>query len=180
MQHHHHHHGHDTEVPVEPGYPRAQARRPQRGGVPGQILGFPLTHYSDAGVGTHAPARFRLHAAGDPREPVDPCRLRDSRVPVWREAFHPGRHPRAARPVTVAFAFSVAVTLGYPGMPLWEELATLVTIMLLGHWLEMRSIMQAQGALAELAKLLLLRSLETWRLWHANSGLEESFRPTLA
>jgi Cu2+-exporting ATPase len=46
------------------------------------------------------------------------------------------------------------VTLGYPGMPLWEELATLVVIMLLGHWIEMRSISQAQGALKELAKLL--------------------------
>jgi len=56
--------------------------------------------------------------------------------------------------ITVAFLFSAAVTLGYPGMPLWEELATLVTIMLLGHWIEMRSINQAQGALAELAKLL--------------------------
>jgi P-type Cu2+ transporter len=56
--------------------------------------------------------------------------------------------------ITVAFAFSLAVTLGYPGMPLWEELATLVTIMLLGHWIEMRSVAQAQGALAELAKLL--------------------------
>ena len=39
-------------------------------------------------------------------------------------------------------------------MPLWWELATLVTIMLLGHWIEMRSISQAQGALKELAKLL--------------------------
>jgi len=39
-------------------------------------------------------------------------------------------------------------------MPLWEELATLVTIMLLGHWIEMRSISQAQGALRALAKLL--------------------------
>ena len=56
--------------------------------------------------------------------------------------------------ISVAFVFSAAVTLGYPGMPLWEELATLVTIMLLGHWIEMRSITQAQGALAELAKLL--------------------------
>jgi Cu2+-exporting ATPase len=56
--------------------------------------------------------------------------------------------------ISVAFVFSLAVTLGYPGMPLWEELATLVTIMLLGHWIEMRSIAQAQGALAELAKLL--------------------------
>ena len=49
--------------------------------------------------------------------------------------------------ISVAFVFSVVVTLGYPGMPLWEELATLVTIMLLGHWLEMRSISQAEGAL---------------------------------
>lgn len=56
--------------------------------------------------------------------------------------------------ITVAFVFSAAVVLGFPGMPLWEELATLVTIMLLGHWLEMRSISQAQGALGELAKLL--------------------------
>jgi len=56
--------------------------------------------------------------------------------------------------ISVAFVFSAAVTLGFPGMPLWEELATLVTIMLLGHWIEMRSITQAQGALKELAKLL--------------------------
>jgi Cu2+-exporting ATPase len=56
--------------------------------------------------------------------------------------------------ISVAFVFSTVVTLGYPGMPLWEELATLVTIMLLGHWIEMRSISQAQGALGELAKLL--------------------------
>src|SRR4030095_13489887 len=56
--------------------------------------------------------------------------------------------------ISVAFGFSAAVTLGYPGMPLWEELATLVTVMLLGHWIEMRSIVQAQGALSELAKLL--------------------------
>jgi len=66
----------------------------------------------------------------------------------------PGMMTLIALAITVAFVFSAAVTLGYPGMPLWEELASLVTIMLLGHWLEMRSIMQAQGALAELAKLL--------------------------
>jgi Cu2+-exporting ATPase len=66
----------------------------------------------------------------------------------------PGMMMLIALAITVAFVFSVAVTLGYPGMPLWEELATLVTIMLLGHWIEMRSISQAQGALAELAKLL--------------------------
>jgi len=56
--------------------------------------------------------------------------------------------------IGVAFLFSLAVTFGFPGMPLWEELATLVTIMLLGHWLERRSVAQAHGALGELAKLL--------------------------
>jgi Cu2+-exporting ATPase len=66
----------------------------------------------------------------------------------------PGMMTLIALAISVAFVFSAAVTLGYPGMPLWEELATLVTIMVLGHWIEMRSISHAQGALAELAKLL--------------------------
>jgi Cu2+-exporting ATPase len=66
----------------------------------------------------------------------------------------PGMMTLIALAISVAFVFSVAVTLGFPGMPLWEELSTLVTIMILGHWIEMRSISQAQGALKELAKLL--------------------------
>jgi P-type Cu2+ transporter len=57
--------------------------------------------------------------------------------------------------ITVAFLYSLIVTLGIvAGMDLWWELATLVAIMLLGHWIEMRSITQAQGALTELAELL--------------------------
>jgi Cu2+-exporting ATPase len=56
--------------------------------------------------------------------------------------------------ISVAFVFSLAVTFGFPGMDLWWELATLIAIMVLGHWIEMRSISQAQGALKELAKLL--------------------------
>src|SRR6185369_13682242 len=66
----------------------------------------------------------------------------------------PGMMTLIALAIGVAFVFSAAVAFGYPGMPLWEELATLVTVMLLGHWIEMRSIFQAQGALQELAKLL--------------------------
>jgi Cu2+-exporting ATPase len=66
----------------------------------------------------------------------------------------PGMMTLISLAIGVAFVFSAAVTLGYTGMPLWEELATLVTVMLLGHWIEMRSITQAQGALGELAKLL--------------------------
>lgn len=75
---------------------------------------------------------------------------------AWGElrARQPGMMTLIALAITVAFVFSIAVLLGFPGMPLWEELATLITIMLLGHWLEMRSIEQASGALDALAKLL--------------------------
>lgn len=66
----------------------------------------------------------------------------------------PGMMTLIALAIGVAFLFSAVVTFGYPGVPLWEELATLVTIMLLGHWLEMGSIAQARGALGELANLL--------------------------
>ncbi|MDQ3516407.1 MAG: heavy metal translocating P-type ATPase, partial [Gemmatimonadota bacterium] len=66
----------------------------------------------------------------------------------------PGMMTLIALAITVAFGFSAAVMAGFRGMPLWEELSTLVTIMLFGHWIEMRSISQAQGALGELAKLL--------------------------
>jgi Cu2+-exporting ATPase len=66
----------------------------------------------------------------------------------------PGMMTLISLAITVAFLFSVAVQLGFPGMPLWEELGTLITIMILGHWLEMRSIGQASGALRALAKLI--------------------------
>ncbi|MCJ8498992.1 heavy metal translocating P-type ATPase [Desulfatitalea alkaliphila] len=75
-------------------------------------------------------------------------------------AFHelsdrlPGMMTLIALAISVAFFYSVAVLSGFEGQPLWWELATLVTIMLLGHWIEMRSIFQAKGALKELAKLL--------------------------
>src|SRR6185295_5698242 len=56
--------------------------------------------------------------------------------------------------LVVAFGASVATEVGLIDVDLWFELSTLVTIMLLGHWLEMRAIGQAQGALAALAALL--------------------------
>lgn len=76
---------------------------------------------------------------------------------AWRElrARLPGMMTLISLAITVAFGFSWAVQLGAIGSePLWWELATLVTVMLLGHWIEMRSITQARGALKELAKLL--------------------------
>ncbi len=67
----------------------------------------------------------------------------------------PGMMTLIALAITVAFLFSWVVQLGLlEAEPLWWELATLVTIMLLGHWIEMRSIQQASGALDELAKLI--------------------------
>ncbi|HEU4764430.1 MAG TPA: heavy metal translocating P-type ATPase [Candidatus Eisenbacteria bacterium] len=66
----------------------------------------------------------------------------------------PGMMTLISLAISVAFLFSLFVTFGFPGMDLWWELATLVTIMVLGHWIEMRSIAQAGGALNELAKLL--------------------------
>ena len=66
----------------------------------------------------------------------------------------PGMMTLITLAIAVAFLFSLAVALGFRGMALWWELATLVTIMLLGHWIEMRSIDQARGALEALAKLL--------------------------
>jgi P-type Cu2+ transporter len=66
----------------------------------------------------------------------------------------PGMMTLISLAITVAFVTSWAGTLGLFDVEIWWELATLITIMLLGHWLEMRSITQAQGALAALAALL--------------------------
>jgi len=69
-------------------------------------------------------------------------------------ARRPGMMTLISLAITVAFLFSLAATLRLVSGALWWELATLVDIMLLGHWLEMRSIGRASGALRELAKLL--------------------------
>jgi Cu2+-exporting ATPase len=67
----------------------------------------------------------------------------------------PGMMTLVALAITTAYGYSVATTLGLvEGMPFYWELATLVTIMLLGHWMEMRAVGSAQSALNELAKLL--------------------------
>ena len=66
----------------------------------------------------------------------------------------PGMMTLISLAIVVAFVTSWAGTLGLFEVEIWWELATLITIMLLGHWLEMRSIAQAQGALSALAALL--------------------------
>jgi Cu2+-exporting ATPase len=66
----------------------------------------------------------------------------------------PGMMTLVALAITVAYAYSVAVVAGLEGMVFFWETATLIDIMLLGHWLEMRSVLGASRALEHLVRLL--------------------------
>ena len=82
----------------------------------------------------------------------------------------PGMMTLVALAISTAYFYSAAVTLGLPGgEPFYWELATLVTIMLLGHWLEMRSVLGASRALEELVRLLPDTALRV----KADGGTEE-------
>ena len=74
----------------------------------------------------------------------------------WRELKdrQPGMMLLIAMAITVAYVASMATSLDAFDLDFWWELAALVTIMLLGHWQEMRALGQAQDALAALAELL--------------------------
>ncbi|HEY8475657.1 MAG TPA: HAD-IC family P-type ATPase, partial [Chloroflexota bacterium] len=74
-------------------------------------------------------------------------------VSEWRRRTS-GMMTLVALAITSAYLYSVAADLLAVGMPLYWELATLVVVMLLGHWIEMRAVGQARGALAALARLL--------------------------
>ena len=69
-------------------------------------------------------------------------------------ARQPGMMTLISLAIIVAFATSLAATFGLFEVDVWWELASLITIMVLGHWLEMRAIFQARGALNALAALL--------------------------
>ena len=66
----------------------------------------------------------------------------------------PGMMTLISLAIVVAFGTSLAATFGLFEIDVWWELASLITIMVLGHWLEMRAISQARGALNALAALL--------------------------
>jgi P-type Cu2+ transporter len=66
----------------------------------------------------------------------------------------PGMMTLVSVGISAAYLYSVATTFWVEGEGFYWELATLVDIMLLGHWIEMRAVGRAQGALSELAKLL--------------------------
>jgi Cu2+-exporting ATPase len=66
----------------------------------------------------------------------------------------PGMMTLVSLAITVAYAYSTAVVMGLRGQPFFWELATLIDIMLLGHWLEMRSVLAASASLEKLARLM--------------------------
>ncbi len=66
----------------------------------------------------------------------------------------PGMMTLIALAITVAYAYSSAVVFGFPGKIFFWELATLIDVMLLGHWIEMKSVLGASRALEKLAQLI--------------------------
>jgi len=66
----------------------------------------------------------------------------------------PGMMTLVAVAISVAFFYSAAVTFGFQGASFYWEVVTLIDVMLLGHWIEMRSVMGASRALEELVRLL--------------------------
>lgn len=66
----------------------------------------------------------------------------------------PGMMTLIALAISTAYFYSAAVVFGLSGMGFFWELVTLIDIMLLGHWIEMKSVMGASRALEELAKLM--------------------------
>lgn len=81
----------------------------------------------------------------------------------------PGMMTLIALATAVAYGYSTAVVFGLPGMGFFWELATLIDIMLLGHWIEMRSVLGASRALEELVRLM---PAEAHRL-KADGGTED-------
>jgi len=69
-------------------------------------------------------------------------------------AKNAGMMTLVALAITVGYTFSVAATFLFPGESLYWEISTLISVFLLGHWLEMRAVRGTTGALSELAKLI--------------------------
>uniref|UniRef100_A0A7V2B1Z5 P-type Cu(+) transporter n=1 Tax=Rhodothermus marinus TaxID=29549 RepID=A0A7V2B1Z5_RHOMR len=74
-------------------------------------------------------------------------------VPELRQR-RPGMMTLISLAISIAFVYSLLAQLAQLGEGFFWELVTLIDVMLLGHWLEMRSVRQASGALNELAKLM--------------------------
>jgi Cu2+-exporting ATPase len=69
-------------------------------------------------------------------------------------AREPGMMTLISIAISVAYFYSLAVSMGLDGKPFYWELATLLDVMLLGHWMEMRSVQSASKALEHLAAMV--------------------------
>lgn len=87
----------------------------------------------------------------------------------------PGMMTLISLAIGVAFVYSLGALFLPAGDTFFWELVTLIVIMLLGHWLEMRSVRQASGALNELAKLM----PDTAEIIHSNGSIEEVYTSRL-
>src|SRR5438309_2049527 len=81
----------------------------------------------------------------------------------------PGMMTLVALAITVAYVYSALVVFGLPGSVFFWETVTLIDVMLLGHWIEMRSVLGASRALEQLVRLL---PAEAHRL-RADGSIEE-------
>ena len=106
----------------------------------GDVLAFPGDAYAQFALAT---AVFLYGGWPFLRGAADEARSR-----------RPGMMTLIAVAITVAWGYSSVVVFGVPGKVFFWELVTLIDIMLLGHWIEMRSVMGASGALQELVELL--------------------------
>src|ERR671918_2262280 len=82
----------------------------------------------------------------------------------------PGMMTLVGLAISVAYVYSAAVVFGLPGGVFFWETATLIDIMLLGHWIEMRSVLGASRALEQLVRLL---PAEAHRVRHDGSTADE-------
>ena len=141
-------------------------RRARPGGVPAQVLAHARPHHPHPRVLARASRRSSASTVRDSRAASSsrPCSASRSSSTAGSSSSaapsmscarsSPGMMTLISLAIVVAFGYSLAVTFGLPGMDFWWELATLILIMLLGHWIEMSAVMGAQDALGELAKLL--------------------------
>jgi Cu2+-exporting ATPase len=84
------------------------------------------------------------------------------------KAKNPGMMTLIAMAISVAYLYSAATVFGLKGMDFFWELATLIDIMLVGHWIEMKSVLGASRALQLLVRLM----PETAHKWHGDHFMD--------
>ena len=133
--------------------------------VSGQILAEPRPYASGGLLVSSSTAVAWLPSSRLSRVAIRTCHSGHDHFHVWRNDLHsgcmrelsgrlPGMMTLISLAILVSFPASLAATLGVFEVDVWWELAMLISVMLLGHWLEIKAVAQARGALESLAALL--------------------------